>query len=91
MSISFILSKNEKVKYHIRMKTHKLIVLRFWIGGDVNSLCVDLIHVSLMFYLSNNHLSKDSSVISKSKIVVFFGNLLSKNLSILANNQLYYL
>jgi len=29
VSLSSILSKNDKVDHHIRMKTHKLIVLRF--------------------------------------------------------------
>ena len=29
MSLSLTLSKNDKVEYHIRMKVHKLITLRF--------------------------------------------------------------
>jgi len=35
MSLSLILSKNEKVKQHIRKKTHKLNALRFWVEGSV--------------------------------------------------------
>jgi len=41
MSLSSTLSKNEEVEHHIRMKTYKHIVSRFWIKGDVNPLCVD--------------------------------------------------
>jgi len=33
------LRRNEKVEQHIRNKTHKLNVLRFWVEGDVISLC----------------------------------------------------
>jgi len=33
------LSKNEKIEQHIRKKTYKLNTLRFWIEGDVISLC----------------------------------------------------
>jgi len=40
MSISFILSKNEKVEHHIKMKTHKFIILRFLVKNVVNSLYV---------------------------------------------------
>ena len=31
MSLSPTLGRNEKVEYYIRMKTHKSIVLRFWV------------------------------------------------------------
>jgi len=31
VSLSLTLSKNEKVEHHIKMKTHKPIVLRFWV------------------------------------------------------------
>jgi len=48
MNLSPILNKNKKVKYYIRMKTHISIVLRFFIRGDVNPLCVGLTHVSLV-------------------------------------------
>jgi len=29
VSLSFVVGRNKKVKYHIRMKIHKLIVLKF--------------------------------------------------------------
>jgi len=35
VSLSPTLSENEKVKKHIRKKTHKLNVLSFWIEGGV--------------------------------------------------------
>jgi len=38
MSLSFILTKNKKVKHYIKIKTHKLIVLRFWVESGVNVL-----------------------------------------------------
>jgi len=51
MSLSFILAKNEKVEYYIRIKTHKLIVLRIWVESGVNALC-GYVQVSLILYLS---------------------------------------
>ena len=47
------------------MKTHKLIVLRFWVKSDVNPLCVDWVHVSLVLNLPDNPLSKDPIVVSE--------------------------
>ena len=35
MSLSPILGMNEKVEQHIRKKTHKPNVLRFWVKGGV--------------------------------------------------------
>jgi len=35
VSLSATLSRNEKVEQHIRKKTHKLNVLRFWVEGGV--------------------------------------------------------
>jgi len=40
VSLSPTLSKNAKVEYHIRMKTHKFIVFRFWVKIGVNPLCM---------------------------------------------------
>jgi len=40
VSLSPTLSRNEKVEQHIRKKTHKPNVLRFWVEGGVISLCV---------------------------------------------------
>jgi len=40
MSLSLTLSKNEKVEQHIRKKTHKSIILRFWVEGGVIPLCL---------------------------------------------------
>jgi len=35
MSLSPTLSRNEKIEQHIRKKTHKANVLRFWVEGSV--------------------------------------------------------
>jgi len=51
VSLSPTLSKNEKVEHHVRIETHKLITLRFWIKDGENLLCVGWEHVSLMLYL----------------------------------------
>lgn len=40
MSLSPTLSKIEKFEHDIRTKTHKSIVLRFWVGGSANPLCL---------------------------------------------------
>ena len=48
VSVSPTLSKNEKVEHYIRMKTHKPIALRFWVGGGVNPLYVGWARVSLV-------------------------------------------
>ncbi|WVZ23733.1 hypothetical protein V8G54_002277 [Vigna mungo] len=63
VTLSPTLSKNEKIEHHIRMKINKLIGLRFWVGGGINSLCVGWVHVSLVLYLHGNPLSKDPSVV----------------------------
>jgi len=39
VSLSLTLSRNEKVKQHIRKKTHKPNALRFWVESGVISLC----------------------------------------------------
>jgi len=38
MSLSHILVRNDKVEHYLRIKTHELIVLRFWIESGVNVL-----------------------------------------------------
>jgi len=38
MSLSFTLTKIEKVEQNIIKMTHKLIILRFWVKGDINPL-----------------------------------------------------
>lgn len=46
MSLSPTFGRYEKIEHHI--KTHKSILLRFWIGGDVIRLCeldLDLIGI----------------------------------------------
>jgi len=53
------MSKDKKVKHHIRMKTHKSIVLRFWIRGGVNPLCEGWVNVSLVLYLPSDPPLKD--------------------------------
>jgi len=40
VSLSPTLGKNEKVKQHIKKKTHKHNVLRFWVESGVIPLCV---------------------------------------------------
>ena len=50
VSLSPTLGKNEKVEHHIRTKTHKPIVLRFWVESGVNTLC-DCAQVSLVLCL----------------------------------------
>ena len=39
VNLSPTLVRNEKVKHYIRIKTYKLIVLRFWVESDVKFLC----------------------------------------------------
>jgi len=39
VSLSSTLTRNEKVKHYIRIKTHKLIALRFWVESGVSVLC----------------------------------------------------
>jgi len=45
-----MLVRNEKVEHYIRIKTPKLILLRFWVKSDVNGSC-GLAHILLMFVL----------------------------------------
>jgi len=59
VNLSLILSKNEKIKHHITMKTHKSIALRFWVKSGINPLWVGWTHVSLVLYLPDDPLSKD--------------------------------
>jgi len=64
VSLSPILSINEIVKQHIRNKTHKPIVLRFWVEGGIIHLCgfrliFSLFEISPVFPL---FLTEDSSV-----------------------------
>jgi len=39
VSLSSTLIRNEKVEHYIRIKTHKPIVLRFWVESDISVLC----------------------------------------------------
>jgi len=41
VSLSLTSSKNEKIEHHIKMKTHKFVILRFLIMSDVNFLYVN--------------------------------------------------
>jgi len=36
--LSLTLVKNEKIEHYIKIKTHKLIVLKFWVENDDNTL-----------------------------------------------------
>jgi len=58
VSLSPTLTRNEKVEYYIRIKTHKPIVLRFWGESGVNALC-GWIQVLLVLYLPGDTLSVD--------------------------------
>jgi len=53
VSLNLILVRNEKVEHYIRIKTHKSIVLRFWVESGVNALC-GWAQVSLMFILPSD-------------------------------------
>jgi len=57
VSLNPTLNRNEKVEQHIRKKTHKPNVLRFWVEGDVISLYrltqFSFLFVSRIFTLSN--------------------------------------
>jgi len=37
--LSPTLARNEKVEHYIKIKTHKLIALRFWVESGVSVLC----------------------------------------------------
>jgi len=50
VSLSLTLGRNDKVKHYIRIKTHKLIALRFWVESGVIALC-DWTQVSLVLCL----------------------------------------
>ena len=39
VSLSPTLTRIEKVEHYIRIKTHKLIALRFWVESGVSVLC----------------------------------------------------
>ena len=52
VSLSPTLARNGKVKHSIRIKTHKPIVLRFWVESGVNVLCGWTL-ISLVLYLFN--------------------------------------
>jgi len=53
VSLSPTLTRNEKVEHYIRIKTHKLIALRFWIESGVNIL-YGWAQVSLVLYLPSD-------------------------------------
>jgi len=39
VSLSPTLTRTEKIEHYIRIKTHKLIALRFWVESGVGVLC----------------------------------------------------
>ena len=49
--LSSTLARNEEVEHYIRIKTHKPIVLRFWVDSGVNA-SYGWAHVSLVCYIS---------------------------------------
>jgi len=63
VSLSLTLTINEKVEYYVRIKTPKLIVLRFLVKNNINVLC-DWTQVSLIFVLPEfiNLVTSSSSV-----------------------------
>ena len=48
--MEYYMSGLSREEYCIRIKTHKLIVLRFWVESDINVLC-DWTQVLLVLYL----------------------------------------
>ena len=50
VSLSPTLGRNEKVEQHIRKKTHKLNVLRFWVEGSVIPLYVGSVLILVSFF-----------------------------------------
>jgi len=48
--LSLILGKDEKIEHYIRIKTHKLIVLKFWVENSINAL-YSWTQISLVFIL----------------------------------------
>jgi len=48
----FYINKNERIKYFIRMKIYKHVVLRFWVKSDVIPLCVLVGFMSDWCYIS---------------------------------------
>jgi len=63
LSVRLILGKNEKFEQYIKMKTHKPIALRFWVGGSVNPLCGLDSYLIGVIYLLGDPPSKDSLVV----------------------------
>jgi len=53
VSLSPILARIEKVEHYIRLKTHKLTTLRFWVESGVSAL-YGLAQVSLVLYLPSD-------------------------------------
>ena len=53
VSLSSTLVINEKVEHYIRIKTHKLIVLRFWVESGVSAL-YGWTQVSLVLHFPND-------------------------------------
>jgi len=50
VSLSLTLDTNEKFKNYIKKKTHKLIVLRFWVKNGINSLCeLNSCHIYIIY------------------------------------------
>jgi len=49
VSLSLTLSRNDKVEQHIKKKTHKLNVLRFWVEGGIIILLYPSMSLSLTF------------------------------------------
>jgi len=64
VSLSLTLTKFEKVEYYIRINTHQLIVMRFWVKSDVNTL-YDWTQVSLVLHLSSETPSIDLTITLK--------------------------
>jgi len=62
VSISLTLARNEKVEHYIKIKTHKPIVLKFWVESGVNILC-GWTRVSLVLYLSSEIPSIDLTLL----------------------------
>jgi len=64
VSLSLTLSRNEKIELHIRNKTHKPNVLRFWVEGGVILLCgLGLVLILILYFQCLHHLFSQQVVL----------------------------
>jgi len=67
VTLSLTMSRVEKVRHQIRKKTHKFIILKFWVVSGINPLCgFDLCLTDVVFFFGE--LSQNLLVVSALKI-----------------------